>query len=180
MGSPPARGRGLKQQELQAEANDVGSPPARGRGLKRNNLPEHHPARWSPPARGRGLKRVLLDGDYRYAERLDQKLTLREKLDWALRAEIDNMLDEWMAKQGKQNGFTIVKDNHGKPKLQNSAYQWHALTGKAAKGKKSGFSTVDFTGDLVVSDVEAFKKALFNGIGRSKAFGCGLMLVKRI
>ncbi|ABW68791.1 CRISPR-associated protein, Cse3 family [Desulfosudis oleivorans Hxd3] len=122
----------------------------------------------------------LLDGDYRYAERLDQKLTPREKLEWALRAEIDNTLDEWMAKQGKQNGFTIVKDTHGNLKLQNSAYQWHALTGKAAKGKKSGFSAVDFTGDLVVSDVEAFKKSLFNGIGRSKAFGCGLMLVKRI
>jgi CRISPR system Cascade subunit CasE len=123
---------------------------------------------------------AILENDCRYAERLGQKLTLREKLEWASRAEVDNTLDEWMTRQGKQNGFTIVKDNHGNLKLQNSAYQWHALTGKAAKGEKSGFSAVDFTGDLVVADVEAFKKALFNGIGRSKAFGCGLMLVKRI
>ena len=64
--------------------------------------------------------------------------------------------------------------------MKNAVYQWHALTGKAAKAKKSGFSAVDFTGDLVVADVEAFKKTLFNGIGRSKAFGCGLLLVKRI
>jgi len=47
-------------------------------------------------------------------------------------------------------------------------------------GVNSRFSSVDFLGDLEITDVEKFTKALFQGIGRAKAFGCGLMLVKRI
>jgi len=39
---------------------------------------------------------------------------------------------------------------------------------------------VDFLGDLEITDVEKFKRALFGGIGRAKAFGCVLMLVKWI
>ncbi|MBE9580954.1 MAG: type I-E CRISPR-associated protein Cas6/Cse3/CasE [Proteobacteria bacterium] len=48
------------------------------------------------------------------------------------------------------------------------------------KEKKSGFSSVDFLGDLEITDVKKFTKALFGGLGRAKAFGCGLMLVRRI
>ena len=56
--SPPARGRGLKQDRRHRYASVRRSPPARGRGLKlcspalKTKDPE------SPPARGRGLKRV--------------------------------------------------------------------------------------------------------------------------
>ncbi|WP_066977465.1 type I-E CRISPR-associated protein Cas6/Cse3/CasE [Methylomonas lenta] len=43
-----------------------------------------------------------------------------------------------------------------------------------------GFSTLDFTGELQITDAEAFRQTLFTGLGRVKAFGCGLLLVKRI
>ncbi len=123
---------------------------------------------------------ALLENDCRYAERLEQTLTLQDKLEWALKAVIDNALAKWMEDQGKRNGFAIAQDKYETPKLQNTAYQWHAIHKNGAKDKKSGFSSVDFTGDLIITDVDKFKTALFNGIGRSKAFGCGLMLVKRI
>ncbi len=42
------------------------------------------------------------------------------------------------------------------------------------------YSTVDFQGILTVTDIDLFRKALFSGIGKSKAFGCGLLLIKRI
>lgn len=42
------------------------------------------------------------------------------------------------------------------------------------------FSTLDFTGLLTVTDPEAFTKALHDGIGPAKAFGCGLLLVRKI
>lgn len=122
----------------------------------------------------------LLKADCRYAERLSKSMTLADKLEWSLKAVVDEALDKWMIRQGVKNGFLIVRDKYGQLKLQSSAYQWHALTKKAAKGEKAGFSSVDFAGDLEVTNVEAFTKALFEGIGRSKAFGCGLMLVKRI
>jgi CRISPR system Cascade subunit CasE len=41
-----------------------------------------------------------------------------------------------------------------------------------------GFSTVDFTGELTVTDPQTFRRALFEGIGSAKAFGCGLLLVR--
>jgi CRISPR system Cascade subunit CasE len=39
---------------------------------------------------------------------------------------------------------------------------------------------LDYKGVLCVTDTELFKTTLFNGIGRSKAFGCGLMMVRRV
>ena len=35
-------------------------------------------------------------------------------------------------------------------------------------------------GKLKIVDADRFKKALFQGIGSAKAFGCGFMLVRRI
>ena len=48
-----------------------------------------------------------------------------------------------------------------------------------AKRDKSGFSTVDFSGELQVTDVQKFEQALFQGIGRAKAFGYGLLVIRR-
>lgn len=121
----------------------------------------------------------LIENDYRYADRLRHSMQLHEKLELAIQAIIDEALIKWMAKQGERHGFFIVSDKNGRYKLQNSAYRWNALSQKADKGKKSGFSSVDFTGELKVGNVDKFKNALFTGIGRAKAFGCGLMLVKR-
>ncbi len=123
---------------------------------------------------------ALLKDDFRYSERLNHTMALYDKLEWSIKAIIDASLDKWMVRQGERNAFLVLKDKYGQLKLQNSAYQWHALMQKKFKGKKSGFSSVDFVGELEITDVEVFKKALFEGIGRSKAFGCGLMLVKRI
>lgn len=35
-------------------------------------------------------------------------------------------------------------------------------------------------GELMITNPELFQLALFNGLGHAKAFGCGLMLVRRI
>lgn len=48
------------------------------------------------------------------------------------------------------------------------------------QAEKSGFSSVDFTGELQITDAEKFRHTLFNGLGRAKAFGCGLLMVKRL
>ena len=130
---------------------------------------------------GRALDKHLsirLKNDFRYAERLRQSMQLHEKIEWTIKATTDTELENWMIKQAKTYGYSLLKDKNDQYKLQNSAYRWQSI--KAAKGKKSGFSSVDFLGDLEITDVEKFTKALFKGIGRAKAFGCGLMLVKRI
>lgn len=40
------------------------------------------------------------------------------------------------------------------------------------------FSTVDFSGHLEVQDAGALQRALMQGVGHAKAFGCGLLLVR--
>jgi len=125
-----------------------------------------------------GSLTTLLKNDFRYAERLRQSMQLHSKLEWSIKAIIDDALEKWMVRQGERYGFSLAKDDNNQCKLQNSAYRWHSV--KAVKGIKSGFSSVDFTGDLEVTDVERFTRALFVGIGRAKAFGCGLLLVRRI
>ncbi len=120
---------------------------------------------------------ALLKGDFRYSERLRQSMQLHSKLERSIKAVVDDALEKWMIRQGERHGFSLAKDDNNQYKLQNSAYRWHSI--KADKGKKSGFCSVDFLGDLEVTDVEKFTKALFLGIGRAKAFGCGLMLVRR-
>lgn len=42
------------------------------------------------------------------------------------------------------------------------------------------FTAVDYQGVLTIKDPAKFQQALAHGIGRSKAFGCGLMMIKRI
>lgn len=40
------------------------------------------------------------------------------------------------------------------------------------------FSSVDYTGMLTVTDPGLFLQRLSQGYGKSRAFGCGLMLIK--
>lgn len=76
---------------------------------------------------------------------------------------------KWLGERGKRLGFEV--DQHS---LSVEAYQQH-------RGKKEAlrFSTVDFSGTLTVVAPDAFAGALFDGVGHAKAFGCGLLLVRR-
>lgn len=118
----------------------------------------------------------LFDADIRYAERLPQISKLADKLEWSIKAHIDCVVENWWNKQGERCGFQLSFDDNGLSKFQNSAYKWHALP---EKGKRAGFSSIDLTGELKITDVDKFKLALFNGLGRSKAFGCGLLMIRR-
>jgi len=53
-------------------------------------------------------------------------------------------------------------------------------TWRQRHGKKIELSTLDFEGTLRVAEPECYLEALLKGIGPAKAFGCGLMLVRRI
>lgn len=123
----------------------------------------------------------LLAKDSRYAERLRQIASQSDKLEWAIKAHIDVALENWLKKQGERLGFELVLDDDGLTKFQNSSYIWNGLPEKTKqKNNKSGFSSVDFTGELQITDRAKFEQALFQGIGRSKAFGCGLLMIRRV
>ncbi len=86
---------------------------------------------------------------------------------------------EWLEEVAKKNGFEIALTDEEKPqhKLQVDAYE-QSNAGK--RDHNIRFSTVDFSGELLVTNPELFQRALFNGLGHAKAFGCGLLLVRRL
>jgi CRISPR system Cascade subunit CasE len=77
----------------------------------------------------------------------------------------------WLSRQGERHGFAIDADA-----LRVEGYQQH----EERKDRQLQFSTVDFSGELAVTDPVLFCAALAGGIGHAKAFGCGLLLVRRV
>lgn len=75
----------------------------------------------------------------------------------------------WLQGQGSKHGFAFEEDD-----LSVDAYAQHE-----AKQGHLRFSSVEFRGRLSVTQPEAFQTMLFHGLGHAKAFGCGLMLVRR-
>jgi CRISPR system Cascade subunit CasE len=80
---------------------------------------------------------------------------------------------KWLADRSEKNGFSLEME-----KLQINAYRQHSALKKGSRSLR--YSTVDYSGILIVTDIEKFKSILTNGLGRAKAFGCGLMLIKNI
>ncbi|GAA5443996.1 hypothetical protein Misp06_02176 [Microbulbifer sp. NBRC 101763] len=78
----------------------------------------------------------------------------------------------WLIDRGSRMGFDIYP-----PKLHSNGYRWNLLP---KKGRGAGFCSVDYRGELLVTDPELFLQKICTGIGPAKAFGCGLMLIRRI
>ena len=76
---------------------------------------------------------------------------------------------EWLIRQGNRNGFLPVQ---GQFDVIRS--EWKIFRNK---GRTVSVLCVTYEGLLTVTDAEAFKTALRNGIGRGKAYGMGLMTV---
>ncbi|MCH2240961.1 MAG: type I-E CRISPR-associated protein Cas6/Cse3/CasE [Aquabacterium sp.] len=75
----------------------------------------------------------------------------------------------WLAQRAEACGFQLDE-----AQLRADAYVQHRIKG-AVK-----FTSIDFSGELLVTDPEKLKAALLKGIGHAKAFGCGLLLVRRL
>jgi len=77
----------------------------------------------------------------------------------------------WLVRRAEKMGFAVDTDS-----LVVEAYEQH----DDRTDRKLQFTTVDFSGRLTVTDPVAFAGALAQGIGHAKAFGCGLLLVRRV
>ncbi len=79
----------------------------------------------------------------------------------------------WLSRRAEQYGFAIEENQ-----LRVDGYRKEMFKKKKG-GRKIQFSILDFTGKLTVTDPALFSNTLFQGVGPAKAFGCGLLLVKR-
>jgi len=77
----------------------------------------------------------------------------------------------WLIRQGAAHGFAPAEgvgvDGYEPVRIPRDG------------GRPARFSQVDFAGRLTVTDPAAFLAALATGFGRARAFGCGLMLIRR-
>ncbi|HCO43858.1 type I-E CRISPR-associated protein Cas6/Cse3/CasE [Immundisolibacter sp.] len=81
----------------------------------------------------------------------------------------------WLRRCGERDGFVLDEGA-----LRVDAYRNHAEKRQLPKERRLRFSSVDFAGVLTVTDTDRLHKALLHGIGPAKAFGCGLLLVRRL
>jgi len=86
---------------------------------------------------------------------------------------IRNAGEKWLMSRAEKQGFEIAEQG-----FMVESYDQHRSS-KRGNSKPISHSTMDLAGVLRVTDVEQFTDCLFNGIGPAKAFGCGLMLVRR-
>lgn len=114
-----------------------------------------------------------------YRQKLEQQMGRTSLMEWAIKTTEATRVHQWWERQGEENhGFEITMHPiTGQPLLEFAAYNHHPLP---EKEKRAGFSSIDLSGEITVTEAERFTKLLMNGIGPAKAFGCGLMLVRRI
>lgn len=89
---------------------------------------------------------------------------------WSLQVAAAN---DWLQRQGEQHGFSLIDDESRV--LSYRQQRFSRRTGE----RPVTFGSVDFEGHLRITDVARFTHVLHQGLGKSKALGCGLMLIRR-
>lgn len=120
----------------------------------------------------------VIKGNERFACMSLHNKSREELIDLSMKAFADKNLEDWLVARGQKSGFSLTRcEQTNKLNFKVLAYQFNSLR---QKGETAGYSSVDLEGCLMVTEEDKFKSLLFHGIGKAKAFGCGLMLVRRI
>ncbi len=79
---------------------------------------------------------------------------------------------DWMVSQGVRSGFAV-----GEPAQDIMVKQYHVMRALRKSGQPAVFGVLDLEGTLQVTDPVQLCGAVAAGLGRARAFGCGLMLL---
>ena len=93
----------------------------------------------------------------------------------------------WIESQGARCGFSLApaldhdvdgadEEGAARPALRVTGYRALRVEHRGAEAR---LGVLDFDGVLEVQDPGAFVESVTRGFGRAKAFGCGLMLIRR-
>ncbi len=80
----------------------------------------------------------------------------------------------WFVHQGQRHGFDAIEAGFDAVGSQQR---------RISRGRERDtveFTSFDLAGSLTVRDPAAFTAALYQGIGSARAYGCGLLLVRRV
>ncbi|MGJ0507085.1 MAG: type I-E CRISPR-associated protein Cas6/Cse3/CasE [Methylocystis sp.] len=78
---------------------------------------------------------------------------------------------EWLIRKGEQSGFTLA----GTPAIDG----YEQITIARGGAAPITLSVLAFEGQLTITERDMFIRAVAEGFGRARAFGCGLMLIRR-
>jgi len=123
-----------------------------------------NPTRTEKVAGGRGKRQ-----DY-VISRLHQLGVPRHARPAVRRCIVQEELPKWLEARGARHGFALE---------QCVVACYERLTAHD-KGRDMTISVADFVGVLRVTDPDIFGQVLLSGLGRAKAFGCGLLLLRRM
>jgi CRISPR system Cascade subunit CasE len=126
------------------------------------------------------------DGGTRKTQRFDVVMHALHKLpDDIARAEARPRLIreeglKWLSRQGEIAGFYLPDPDS----TAVDGYEQIPVDPQAerarGRGRPPGHSRIDFSGELEVTDPDRFLSRLAAGFGRARAFGHGLMLIRRV
>ena len=88
----------------------------------------------------------------------------------------------WLDRQAGEHGFAVVVETNEetrekKPLLRIDGYEQLRIA--RPREKPARLSVLEFDGVLEVEDPDRFVSSLHRGFGKAKAWGCGLMLIRR-
>lgn len=75
----------------------------------------------------------------------------------------------WLEKRAEGAGFSLL----------DLVVEGHHVVDMPRRGRSVRIAMLEYSGLLAITDVARFERALTTGIGPSKAFGCGMLLVRR-
>jgi CRISPR system Cascade subunit CasE len=128
-----------------------------------------NPVRTIKDERGRQKRvDVVMDEKYQQKKNLDNPGSLAERM---RRAGLN-----WLDSRAQKLGFEY---SHERVRVDGYCIQTFHRGKKNETKNRIRFATLDFEGVCTVSDPQAMLDTLYHGIGPAKAFGCGLMLVRR-
>ena len=81
---------------------------------------------------------------------------------------------QWLMARAQPGGFSLDENT-----FDVVHTEWKKFRKANRSSHEVALRTADFEGILTISDVETFKDALLSGIGRAKAYGCGLLTIAR-
>ena len=104
-------------------------------------------------------------------------LAKQQGLDNEIKIRQNEAAINWLIKQSESRGFSLSTIDGQQLDCTVINYTQEQFIKKSTL-KPITYSSVDYQGVLTVTDVGLFLNTIYQGVGKSKGFGCGLFLVK--
>lgn len=104
---------------------------------------------------------------------MDAKFQRNEDSNQSEYARVHQAVSAWFSQRGEAHGFSIVENS-----FEVSDYRQHRIHRPSGRAPLR-FSSVDCQGVLVINDAKKAIDFALHGLGSARAFGCGLVLLRR-